>query len=132
MKDFLLQLLQTVIIAAVPIMTGYLCGFLKKKKEEAQQRIESETQKRLLDEAMEAVTTAVIKTNQTYVDTLKNNGAFSIENQKTAFEKSLQTAGEIMSQEAKNFISAAYGDLDKWLSAKIEATVNTVKVKKIS
>ena len=90
----------------------------------------SETQKRLLDEAMEAVTTAVIKTNQTYVDTLKNNGAFSIENQKKAFDKSFQTAIEIMSQEAKNFISATYGYFDKWLSARIEATVNTVKVKK--
>lgn len=130
MKDFLLQLLQAVIIAAVPTVTVYLCSFLSKKKEEIRQSMTSETQKRLLDEAMEAVTTAVIKTNQTYVDTLKNNGAFSIENQKTAFEKSLQTAIEIMSQETKDFISAVYGDLEKWLSAKIEATVNTVKVKK--
>lgn len=130
MKDFLLQFLQAVIIAAVPTVTVYLCSFLGKKKEEIRQSMTSETQKRLLDEAMEAVTTAVIKTNQTYVDTLKNNGAFSIENQKTAFKKSLQTAIEIMSQETKDFISAVYGDLDKWLSARIEATVNTVKVKK--
>lgn len=130
MKDFLLQFLQAVIIAAVPTVTVYLCSFLSKKKEEIRQSTTSETQKRLLDEAMEAVTTAVIKTNQTYADTLKNNGAFSIENQKTAFEKSLQTAIEIMSQETKDFISAVYGDLEKWLSAKIEATVNTVKVKK--
>lgn len=130
MKDFLLQLLQAVIIAVVPTVTVYLCSFLSKKKEEIRQSMTSETQKRLLDEAMEAVTTAVIKTNQTYVDTLKNNGAFSIENQKTAFKKSLQTAIEIMSQETKDFISAVYGDLDKWLSAKIEATVNTVKAKK--
>jgi len=130
MKDFLLQLLQAVIIAAVPTVTVYLCSFLKKKKEEIRQSMTSETQKRLLDEAMEAVTTAVIKTNQTYVDTLKNKGAFSIENQKTAFEKSFQTASEIMSEEAKAFISATYGYFDKWLSARIEATVNTVKVKK--
>lgn len=121
--------MQAVIIAAVPTVTVFLCGFLNKKKEEIKQNMTSETQKRLLDEAMEAVTTAVIKTNQTYVDTLKKNGAFSVESQKKAFEKSMQTAVEIMSQEAKDFISATYGYFDKWLSARIEAAVNTVKVK---
>ena len=130
MREYLLQLLQAVIIAAVPTVTVFLCSFLSKKKEEIKQNMTSETQKRLLDEAMEAVTTAVIKTNQTYVETLKKNGAFSIENQKKAFEKSMQTAVEIMSQEAKDFISATYGYFDKWLSARIEAAVNTVKVKK--
>lgn len=130
MREFLLQLLQAVIIAAVPTVTVFLCSFLSKKKEEIKQNMTSETQKRLLDEAMEAVTTAVIKTNQTYVETLKKNGAFSIENQKKAFEKSMQTAVEIMSQEAKDFISATYGYFDKWLSARIEAAVNTVRVKK--
>lgn len=130
MREFLLQLLQAVIIAAVPTVTVFLCSFLSKKKEEIKQNMTSETQKRLLDEAMEAVTTAVIKTNQTYVEILKKNGAFSIENQKKAFEKSMQTAVEIMSQEAKDFISATYGYFDKWLSARIEAAVNTVKVKK--
>ncbi len=129
MREFLLYLLQAVLTASVPVVAAYLCSFLKKKKEEAQQNMTSETQKRLLDEAMEAVTTAVIKTNQTYVDTLKKNGAFSVESQKKAFEKSMQTAVEIMSQEAKDFISVTYGYFDKWLSARIEAAVNTVKVK---
>lgn len=130
MREFLLYLLQAVITAAVPVVVAYLCSFLNKKKEESQQRITSDLQKKLLDEAVDNVITAVKKTNQTYVDTLKESKAFSFENQEKAFKKSMQTAGEIMRQEVKDFISAKYGDLDKWLNTQIEAAVNTVKTEK--
>ncbi len=130
MREFLLYLLRAVIIAAVPVVTVFLCNFLQKKKEEIKQKMTSETQKRLLDEAMEAVTTAVIKTNQTYVDALKESNTFSLDNQGKAFKKSMDTATEIMRQEVKDFISSEYGDLNKWLDTQIEATVNTVKAKK--
>lgn len=137
MREFLLYLLQAVITAAVPAVTVCLCSFLKKKKEEAQQRIENEAQsassdlkEKLLGEALDSVLTAVKKTNQTYVDSLKESKAFSFANQETAFKKSMQTATEIMRQEVKDFISAEYGDLHKWLDTQIEATVNTVKTKK--
>lgn len=134
MKEFLLYLLQTVISVTVPVAAAYLCSFLKKKKEEAQQRIDNESQKaesdlkdRLLVEALDNVMTAVKKTNQTYVDTLKESKAFSLENQKNAFEKSVQTAKDIMRQEVKDFISAEYGNFYKWLDTQIEAAVNDVK-----
>lgn len=134
MREFLLCLLQAVITAAVPTVVIFLCSFLQKKKEEAQQRIESDSQKaksdlkdRLLVEALDNVMTAVKKTNQTYVDTLKESKAFSLENQKNAFEKSMQTAKDIMRQEVKDFISAEYGNFCKWLDTQIEAAVNDVK-----
>ncbi|MCM1059107.1 MAG: hypothetical protein NC452_02310 [Eubacterium sp.] len=134
MKEFLLYLLQAVIIAAVPTVTACLCSFLAKKRDEAQERILSENQKtandlkdRLLAEALDNVATAVKKTNQTYVDTLKESGAFSFENQEKAFEKSMQTATEIMRQEVEDFIFNEYGDLRKWLGTQIEVAVNTEK-----
>ena len=40
---------------------------------------------------------------------------------------SYDTAVSIMTQEAKDFISTAYGSLNGWLTAQIEAAVNSNK-----
>ncbi len=127
MKEALMSLLQAVIIAAVPVITAYLCSFLCEKKKEVTANISDETAKKLLDEACDAVITAVTATNQTYVDALKTKGEFSIENQKEAFTKSYKTAVAIMSEEAKSFITTAYGSLQEWLTVKIEAQVKASK-----
>ena len=42
----------------------------------------------------------------------------------------MDTVTEIMRQEVKDFISAEYGDLNKWLDTQIEATVGDVKDQK--
>ena len=127
MKEFLLALLQAVIIAAVPVATTYLCTFLKAKKDEVKSNISNKTTQALPDEACSAVENAVKATNQTYVDSLKKNGTFTIENQKEAFQKSYETAINIMTQEAKDFIATAYGSLSAWLTTQIEAQVKNQK-----
>ena len=127
MSDFIFSLLQAVIIAAVPVITGFLCKFLAAKKSELAAKIDDENAKRLLEEACDAVMTAVICTNQTYVDALKKNGTFSMENQKEAFQKSYETALSIMSVEARDLIEELYGDVQTWLTAKIEAAVKQEK-----
>lgn len=127
MKDFVMTLMQAVIIAAVPVVTTYLCQFLRACGDEAKRSIKDENARTLLDEANDAVITAVICTNQTYVDALKKSGQFSAENQREAFQKSYDTAVAIMSQEAKDLIAATYGSLNNWLTAKIEAQVKTEK-----
>ena len=127
MKDFILTLLQAVIIAAVPIITAYLCNFLKSKKIEAEQIIGDVNARTLMNEAIDAVCVAVTCTNQTYVDALKKQGQFTKENQEEAFQRAYDTAISIMSQEAKDFIASAYGCLSGWLTARIEAQVKSEK-----
>ena len=127
MKEFLLTLLQSVIIAAVPVITTYVCVFIHTKTTQAKQNMNNEEAKKLLDEAVSAVTTAVISTNQTYVETLKKSGQFTVENQKEAFQRSYDTAVATMTQEAKDFIEKAYGSLADWLATQIEAQVNANK-----
>ena len=127
MKEFLFTLLQAVIIAAVPVITTYLCNFLNTKKKEANHRISDETAKMLLNEAIDAVGVAVVSTNQTYVDALKKSGQFTPENQREAFTKAYETAVAIMTQEANDFIATAYGSLSGWLTARIEAQVKAEK-----
>lgn len=127
MKEFILALLQAVIIAAVPIITTYLCKFLNAKKTETTEKVKNDTAKTLLAEAFDAVSKAVTSTNQTYVDALKKSGTFTVENQKEALQKSYDTALQIMRQEAKDFITTAYGSLNTWLTTQIEAQVKTQK-----
>ena len=127
MKDFILVLLQAVIIAAVPVITTHLCSFLKQKSNQAAAKTNNELAASYIKEAADAVTTAVTFTSQTYVDNLKNSGAFSTENQKEAFNKAMSKAMEIMSAEAKNYLAKAYGDLTNYLATKIEAEVRDQK-----
>lgn len=128
MSEFISSLLQAVIIAAIPVITGFLCKFLATKKNELAAKIDDENAKRLLEEACNAVMTAVICTNQTYVDSLKASGTFTPENQKEAFQKSYETALSIMSAEARDLIDELYGDIQTWLTAKIEAAVKQEKM----
>lgn len=127
MKDLIFELLQAVIVVAVPIVTTYLCKFLATKKDEAKSKIENETAKGLIDSALDAVVTAVTYTNQTYVDALKRSGTFTVENQREAFQKAYDTAVQIMTQEAANYIDQVYGSISDWLTAQIEAQVKAQK-----
>lgn len=128
MLTFSLVLLQTVITAAVPTATAYLCNYLKTKKDEVKEKTKTDIGKRLLDRACDAIVTAVSETNQTYVETMKKEGKFSKENQKEAFDMAFKTALKIMTQETKDFIVETFGDLNTWVTSKIEAEVNAQKV----
>lgn len=127
MKEFILVLLQAVIIAAVPVVTTYLCNFLKQKSNQAATKTNNDLAASYIREAADAVTTAVTFTSQTYVDNLKNSGAFTVENQKEAFNKAMNKAVEILSAEAKEYLAKAYGDLTNYLTTKIEAEVRNQK-----
>lgn len=127
MKEFILVLLQAVIIAAVPVVTTYLCNFLKQKSNQAAAKTNNDLAASYIKEAADAITTAVTFTSQTYVDNLKNSGTFTVENQKEAFNKAMNKAVEILSTEAKEYLTKAYGDLTNYLTTKIEAEVRNQK-----
>lgn len=127
MKDLLLELLQAVLIAATPILTAMICLLLKKKVAEISAKMKNTEGAAFLREITDAVCTAVTYTNQTYVDTLKSKGEFSPENQKEALEKAKNKAIELLSTDAKLYISQVYGSIDKFLTTKIEAEVKDQK-----
>lgn len=128
MKEFLFELLQAVATAAVPVCAAFLVQFLRRKSAEAAARTDSLTTKELLAEVTEAVTTAVTYTSQTYVDALKKSNEFTEENQRAALQKSLDEAKKLLTSEAAAFLRRAYGDLDAYLTAHIEAEVRTQKL----
>lgn len=75
----------------------------------------------------DTVVKCVIATNQTYVEALKKNGAFTKEAQEEAFNRTMDAVLAVLSDEAKDYIIAATGDLNTYLTQLIEAEVNDNK-----
>ena len=73
------------------------------------------------------ITDCVIATNQTYVDSLKAQGKFDAEAQKKAFNMTLTAVLSILNDEAKEYLTAVYGDLNTYITKQIEAAVNKNK-----
>ena len=128
MKEFLFELLYAVSTAAIPVCAAFLVQFLRRKSAQIGAQTDSLTTKKLLDEATNAVTTAVTYVSQTYVDALKKNGNFTRENQKVAMELAVDQAKKLLTAEAKNFLSAAYGSLNDYLVSRAEAEVRRQKL----
>lgn len=127
MKDFLLSLLQAIIIAATPILTAYVCKLINKAAGWFATKTNNRTAERYAYEIADVISTSVTYTSQTYVDALKKGGTFDTEEQKKAFNLAYKTAEGMLTEGAKTFITQTYGDINAYLTAKIEAEVNTRK-----
>ena len=75
----------------------------------------------------QAVVDCVIATNQTYVDSLKKSGSFDEAAQKEAFNRTMNAIMTILSDDAKEYITEATGDLNTYLTQLIESEVNKRK-----
>lgn len=73
------------------------------------------------------VTTSVKVTYQTYVEAIKGTSAWTEATQKAALNSALERAKLTLDAEAKEYITTNFGDLDKYLIAKIESTIYDLK-----
>ena len=136
---FLKEILQAFLIIAVPILTKYVIDFIISKRNdvivatETSQLIKEKEQKELLisviNRASDIVEKAVIKTNQTYVDALKNSESFDKTSQKEAFNKTFDAVKELLTEETTNAIEEIYGNVDSYISMLIENFVRQEKKK---
>ena len=75
----------------------------------------------------DTITDCVIATTQTYVESLKKQGAFDLEAQKTAFTMTYQSVLSLLTDEAEEYLAEAVGDLSLYITQKIEAEVQINK-----
>lgn len=122
-KEFLFELA----LACIPIITVYLGKFIYAKWEETRSNITNTKVQKTLDEVVEMVVNVVNATNQVMVDTLKNKGEFTQEAAAEAFNKSKETALQMLSDEAAGIIEDVYGDVSTYMDILIEATVRDLK-----
>jgi len=121
------QYLTQIVAACMPILCllitaggAYLVALMKRETANIEKQIDNETATKYINMANEAVQSAVIYTTQTFVETLKKQDGFTKEKQIEAFNKSKDKALEILGETAVEALNEIYGDLDAWLTAKIE------------
>lgn len=128
------SIFEVCIIPLLGVLTAFIIALLKAKKEEILTKIatnrtqeEKELASKYLNMVEKTVTDCVMATNQTYVDSLKQEGKFDADAQKVAFNKTLDAVLAILTDDAKNYLTQIFGDLNIYLTNLIESQVKINK-----
>ena len=121
------QIFTVCIIPLLGALTGFIISFIKTKQAEIEAQTKNETVKKYISMLAETINTCVLATNQTYVDALKKKGEFDAAAQTEAFNKTKNAILNILTDEAKKYLTEAYGDLNVYIEEQIEAIVNKNK-----
>ena len=121
------EVFTVILIPLLGLITKYVIEFLHAKREEAKSKTDNDTLKKYIDMLDATIERAVIATNQTYVDALKEKGEFDLEAQKEALTKTYQAVMSVLNLEAVNYLDEAVGDLKSYIMTGIESQVNIQK-----
>ena len=122
------QILLNILAAVTTCIILPLISFLGIKLSQwLSTKIKDEKAQALFNKAISIVTNAVQVTFQTYVESLKNSGSFGKEEQAIAFDKAKAIITSELTEELKIFITQNYGDLQKWITNQVEATIYKLK-----
>lgn len=132
MDNEILGIIQTLVdMIAEPVLiaiAGLVVYGVKKLAQYLQDKLDNECVEKYIEMAKDVVSDCVMATNQSYVDSLKNNGAFNQDAWVTAFEKSKNNVLKLLGEHQKEIITEIYGDLDGWINTQIEAKVRQLKL----
>lgn len=121
------QVFNVVLIPLLGVATTALVVFISAKTKELKKKYNNDLFSKYADMLEQTIISCVMATNQTYVETLKKEGKFDIEAQKIAFNKTFSAVITILSDDAYDYLSEAIGDLEEYITNRIEAQVNMSK-----
>ena len=122
------QILLNILAAIVTCIVLPLISFIGIKFTQwLNTKIRNDKGKDLMERATQIVLDAVRCVFQTYVEALKKSGGFDQKAQIYAFNLAKDTALKQLGDDAKDYISENYGDLQEWLKTEIEASINKLK-----
>lgn len=122
------QIFEICIIPILGVLTTFLISWINSKKEALKQQTNSETIRKYIDMLDNTITDCVIAMNQTYVNSLKLQGKFDAEAQKKAFNDVYNKVIAILGQDAIEYLNSAIGDLNEYITSKIEKEVSSNKI----
>lgn len=125
--ELITTIFQVCIIPLLGVLTTFLVKWLQIKSSELQIKMDNDVADKYMDMLTNTITECVLATNQTYVETLKQQNKFDAEAQKIAFEKTSEAVMTILTEDAKEYLESAVGDLELFIRQKIEAEVNLNK-----
>ena len=126
--ELLYDVLEVCIIPLLGILTAYVVKYINVKSAEIQDKVENDTADKYIAMLTDTISACVMATNQTYVEALKKQNAFTAEAQKEAFNLTFNAVMAVLTDDAKKYLSEAYGDLTTYITNKIEAEVNLSKI----
>ena len=126
--QYIAPALGTALGTIITAVAGYFLVYLNKKKKALQQELDNDIASKYLDMIEQTITDCVIATNQTYVESLKKQDAFTPEAQEVAFQKTLNAVLAILTDDCKLYLESVTNDVTGYLEAKIESEVNLVKL----
>lgn len=124
----LYEILQVCVIPLLGVLTAYIVKYINVKSIEIQTGIDNDMADKYIAMVADTVSACVIATNQTYVEALKKENAFTVEAQKEAFQLTYNAVMAILTDEAKEYLAEIYGDVSAYITNKIEAEVNISKI----
>lgn len=125
--EILQQIFELCVIPLLGILTTYLVKLIRKKNKELDAKVSKEVSRKYIDMLADTITDCVVSTNQTYVDALKEANAFDKEAQKKAFELTYNKIMNVLTEDAKEYLTTIYGDLEIYITTKIESEVKLYK-----
>ena len=125
--NLLTQIFEVCIIPLLAVLTTYIVKYIQVKSAEITEKTDNAIVDKYTAMLADTITACVLATNQTYVESLKKQGSFDAEAQKVAFNMTLNAVMEILSEDAKEYLSEAFGDLNSYITSQIEAFVNVNK-----
>lgn len=124
----LYEILQVCIIPLLGVLTAYIVKFINAKSAEIQHNVDNDMADKYIAMVTDTISACVIATNQTYVEALKKQNAFTAEAQKEAFQLTYNAVMAILTDDAKDYLAEIYGDVAAYITNKIEAEVNISKI----
>ena len=118
---------ELLVFPVISIAGIYLTYFISVKIKELKQKTNNELANKYLDMLNETISEAVLATTQTYVEALKKEGKFDAEAQKAAFKLTYDAVMKVLTDDATKYLTEAIGDLELYITNKIEANVKLYK-----
>lgn len=120
--ELIFAILGSILTTLFGYLTTLAIVFITKK-------IKDEKLRKFVLEINNIVIENVKYTYQVYVEGMKNESLFNKEAQQIALQKCKQLCLGKFSDEMKNYIELNFGDIQNWLSDKIETTIYDLKNK---
>ena len=125
--ELVAQIFEVCIIPLLGVLTAFFVKWVNVKTTEIADTRKNETEKKYINMLNNTISDCVIATTQTYVDALKKQGAFDAEAQKAAFTMTYEAVVKLLTDEATEYLNEAVGDLNLYITQKIESEVNLNK-----
>lgn len=128
--NYMIPAIGTALGTLLSALFAYLIVYINKKKQALLESSNNEIEKKYIEKISKTITDCVIATNQTFVETLKKENAFTKEAQEEAFQKTITNVMSILNEDCIEYLESITSDITVYLRNQIEAEVNKNKIEK--